>query len=181
MLLLLNILQLYFDSVVFEYDSFSEYTDGRAIITKDEIHALDLYCRERHIELMANQEVMGHMHNWLKYDEIKDLAISTDREPFTLNPLLDETFEFAKKLFDDLLPHFSSSTVHIGMDEAYGLGLGETAEYCKTFGRSALLSEYIAKISDYINFLCQFINYFCHFVTFLTNYFSSENYLFDSI
>ena len=146
-----NMVQLYFDSVIFEYDSMGNYTAGKSVVTKEDIHLLDAYCRERHIELMANQECLGHMHCWLRYDEFKPLAITTERkEPFTVNPLLDETFDFAKRLFDDLLPHFSSSTVHIGMDEAYGLGLAETQQYCQTFGEAALLADYITKISGYI-------------------------------
>lgn len=146
-----NMVQLYFDSVVFEYDSMGKYTEGKAVITKEDIYALDRYCRERHIELMANQEALGHMASWLKYDEFKDLAITTQRDvPFTVNPLLDETFVFVKRLFDDLLPHFSSANVHIGMDEAYGLGLAETAQYCQTFGEASLLADYITKLSGYI-------------------------------
>jgi len=146
-----NMVQLYFDSVVFEYDSMGKYTQGKAVITKEEIHSLDRYCRERHIELMANQEALGHMASWLKYEEFKDLAITTQKgEPFTVNPLLEETFTFAKRLFDDLLPHFSSANVHIGMDEAYGLGLAETAQYCQTFGEASLLADYITKLCGYI-------------------------------
>lgn len=146
-----NMVQLYFDSVVFEYDSMGNYTAGKAIITKEEIRLLDAYCRERHIELMANQECLGHMHCWLKYDEFKPLAITTEgRAPFTVNPLLDETFDFSKRIFDDLLPNFTSNYVHIGMDEAYGLGLAETEQYCKTFGEAALLADYITKISGYL-------------------------------
>ena len=146
-----NMVQLYFDSVVFEYDSMGKYTQGKAVITKEEIHSLDRYCRERHIELMANQEALGHMASWLKYEEFKDLAITTQQGvPFTVNPLLEETFAFAKRLFDDLLPHFSSANVHIGMDEAYGLGLAETAQYCETFGEASLLADYITKLSRYI-------------------------------
>ena len=150
-LLKYNMVQLYFDSVIFEYDSMGKYTEGKAIITKEDIHSLDLYCRERHIELMANQEALGHMAGWLKYDEFKDLAITAQQGvPFTVNPLLDETFDFAKRLFDDLLPHFTSGNVHIGMDEAYGLGLAETAQYCETFGEASLLADYITKLSRYI-------------------------------
>ena len=146
-----NMVQLYFDSVVFEYDSMGNYTADKAVVTKEEIRLLDAYCKERHIELMANQECLGHMHNWLKYDEFKPLAISTERaQPFTVNPLLDETFEFSKRIFDDLLPNFTSSNVHIGMDEAYGLGLAETEQYCKTFGEASLLADYITKISGYL-------------------------------
>lgn len=146
-----NMVQLYFDSVIFEYDSMGNYTAGKSVITKEEIRLLDAYCRERHIELMANQECLGHMHCWLKYDEFKPLAITTERaQPFTVNPLLDETFDFAKRLFDDLLPNFTSPHVHIGMDEAYGLGLSETQQYCQTFGEAALLADYITKISGYL-------------------------------
>ncbi len=147
-----NMIQLYFDTFMFEYDSFRRYLDGKSYITQEEIHLLDAYCRERHIELIANQELLGHMTRWLATDEFKHIGIPVEgmETPFTMNPLLDESFELAKKIIDDLLPHFSSNLVHIGMDEAYGLGVGDTKAYADTFGNSALLADWITKISEYI-------------------------------
>jgi len=146
-----NMLQLYFDTFVFEYDSFRKYLDGKAYMTQEEIHLLDDYCKERHIELMANQELFGHMAAWLSQDEFRPLAIVPDAEnPTTMDPLLDETFEHVKKILDDLLPHFSSPIVHIGMDEPHDIGKGATKEPCETFGYGEIIGEYIAKVSKYI-------------------------------
>ncbi len=147
-----NMLQLYFDSFVFEYKSLSKYLDGMSYVTIEEIKKLDAYCKERHIELMANQELFGHMADLLGKDEFRHLGIkrSDGRPASTVNPLLDETFELAKRILDDLLPHFSSDMVHIGMDEPYGIGEDVTEAYCKAFGEGDLLAEYITKVNNYV-------------------------------
>ncbi len=147
-----NMLQLYFDTFVFEYDSFRKYLKGMSYVTVEEIKKLDAYCKERHIELIANQELFGHMAEFLKQDEFKHLGIKrNDGNPSsTVNPLLSETFEFAKRILDDLIPHFSSDMVHIGMDEPYGIGEDVTEAYCKTFGEGDLLAEYITKVNNYV-------------------------------
>ncbi len=147
-----NMLQLYFDTFVFEYDSFRRHLEGKAYMTAKEIKDLDAYCSKHFIELSANQNALGHMAAWVTRDEFRHLAIqSDDGTPFgTINPLLEETFEFATQIFDDLLPYFSSPLVHIGMDEPYGLGAGSTREYCETFGADTLFVDYLTKISDYV-------------------------------
>lgn len=147
-----NMLQLYFDTFVFEYDSFRRHLDDKVYYTKEDIHNLDAYCKVRHIELMANVETFGHLSQLLACDEYKHLGISRDDNlpAFTINPLLDESFEVIKTLLDDLLPHFSSSFVNIGMDETMGLGEGETKEYCDTFGKDTLFIEFLTKVSGHI-------------------------------
>ena len=145
-----NMLQLYFDTFVFEYDSFRKHLDGKVYYTKEEIYFIDKYCKERHIELMANVETFGHLTEFLDCEEFKHLGIPLPtRKPFTLNPLLDESFDVVKRLFDDLLPHFTSSTVNIGMDEPHGLGQHKTEDYCETFGVDRLFVEFLTKVSRY--------------------------------
>ena len=145
-----NMLQLYFDTFVFEYDSFRKYLDGKVYYTTQEIHKLDEYCKAHHIELVANVETFGHMSELLACNEFKHLGITRDNAPkFSLNPLLDESFDVVKRLLDDLLPHFSSPLVHIGMDETYGLGGHETEEYCKAFGVDGPFVDFLKKVSGY--------------------------------
>lgn len=145
-----NMLQIYFDTFVFEYDSFRKHLDGKVYYTKADIENLDGYCKKRHIELVANVETFGHLTELLKCDEYKHLGITRDNAPaFSLNPLLDESFDLVKKMLDDLLPHFSSPLVHIGMDETYGLGGHETEEYCKAFGVDGPFIDFLTKVSRY--------------------------------
>lgn len=145
-----NMLQIYFDTFLFEYDSFRKYLDGRVYYTIEEIHNIDEYCKERHIELVANVETFGHMSQLLAQDEFSHLGITRDGAPkFSLNPLLDESFDVVKRILDDLLPHFSSPLVHIGMDETYGLGGHETEEYCKAFGVDGPFVDFLKKVSGY--------------------------------
>ena len=146
-----NMLQLYFDTFVFEYDSFRKQLEGKMYYTKEEIRHLDAYCKERHIELMANVETFGHMSELLACDEFAHLGITRDDGPkFSVNPILEESFEVVAKILDDLLPNFSSGTVNIGMDETYGLGEHETEEYCKTFGIDGAYLDFLEKVSCYV-------------------------------
>lgn len=146
-----NSLQIYFDTFVFEYDSFKKHLDGKVYYTKEEIHQIEEYCNSRHIELVANVETFGHLQEMLSIDEFKHLANTRDDGiPFSINPLLDESFEVIKTMLDDLLPHFSSSTVNIGMDETYGIGTNETKNYCDAFGVGGLFTDFLTKVSRHI-------------------------------
>ncbi len=146
-----NMLQLYIDSFVFEFDGFEKHLEGKGYYTKEEIHSLDEYCKERHIDLTANIETFGHLQELLAIDEFKHLAITRDDGvAFTINPLLDESFEVIKKLLDGLLPHFSTPLVNIGMDETLGIGKHETEEYCRAFGTGGLFVDFLKKVSGHI-------------------------------
>ena len=146
-----NSLQLYFDTFVFEYDSFKKHLDGKVYYTKEDIHHLDAYCKERHIDLVANIETFGHLQELLATDEYKHLANTRDDGiNFSINPLLDESFEVIKSMLDDLLPHFSSTTVNIGMDETYGIGTNETKAYCDAFSVGDIFTGFLTKVSRHI-------------------------------
>ncbi len=146
-----NEFQLYMEGDCFNYSEFPEYGEKYSYFGPKEIKELEKYCNERFIDLVPNQNSFGHLALWLKYDEFKHLGLGDGTSDLnTLNPLLDESFEFVKKLFDSVLPHFKSDYVNIGLDEAYGLGLYQTEEYCREHGKETLWLEWMEKINAYI-------------------------------
>ena len=95
-----------------------------------EIEDLDAYCRARHVELVPNQNCLGHMNRWLAHEEYRHLAIEPDgftdpygirRPPMTLEPTNPGSLELVRELLAELLPHFTSRRVHVGLDEAWEL------------------------------------------------------------
>ncbi len=42
--------------------------------TPDEIRELDALCRERYVELVPNQNSLGHLHRWLVHEPYRQLA-----------------------------------------------------------------------------------------------------------
>ena len=92
------------------------------------------------------------MYTWLRKPDFHHLGLFENNEetPSTLNPLLDESFEFMCNLYKSLLPHFSSEFVNIGLDEAYGLGRFQSAEACKEKGKGQVFMDWLNKLNDHI-------------------------------
>ncbi len=146
-----NEFQLYMESFVFKYDTLHEYTKNFDCLNADDIKYLDKYCSDRFIDLVPNQNSLGHLGDWLELEEFKHLRVGTDEvNTSTINPLLDESFEFIDKLYCALLPNFTSEYVNIGLDEAYGLGKYQLEEICKQKGTDNVFMDWLNKLADHI-------------------------------
>lgn len=142
-----NEFQLYMDAFCFPYKDYMEYVKDHSYITAEEVVELNQYCKERFIDLVPNQNCFGHMKAWLAKKEFAHLGVGSGEYPATtINPLMPETYELIGKLFDSLLPCFSSEYVHVGMDEADGLGRFQLKEYCDKFGKETLYMEHLQKL-----------------------------------
>ncbi len=150
-LLKYNELQLYMENFCFKYPLFPEVTEGFECLTPEDIRELEAYCKARFIDLVPNQNCFGHMGTWLEREEYKHLEVTDGKErTYTINPLLPESNALVDKIFDSLLPYFSSEYVNIGLDEAYGLGRFQLEEYCKKYGKDTLFMENLNRIADYV-------------------------------
>ena len=147
-----NEFQLYMEGDCFKYAAYPKETADFDCLTPEDIRELDAYCKDRFIDLVPNQNSFGHMYTWLRKPDFHHLGLfeREDQVPSTLNPLLDESFEFMCNLYESLLPHFSSQYVNIGLDEAYGLGRYQIEEYCKQKGKDVVFMEWLNKLNDHI-------------------------------
>ena len=148
-----NQLQLYLENIVFEYDHFPEYWKDMMPITKQELEEIQNHCKEKFIELVPNQNGFGHMGHWLKKEELMHLGITRDdgNKTTTLNPLKKESLELVDTIYSDLLPHFESGFLNVGMDEPFELGQGETKEICEKEGKGRVYLDYLNKIIELSN------------------------------
>lgn len=130
----MNHLELYVEGFSFEYQSFTQYLEKDSYITLDEYFELEKYANDRYIDFVPNQNGFGHMTDWLKQEDLKDLAVCPDginmwgrwRKPSTLNPLNDGSLELVKKMYADMLPHTKSQYFNMNFDEPFELGYGLT-------------------------------------------------------
>src|SRR5262249_7107684 len=125
--------------------------------TGEEILALDAFCRERHVELVPNQQSFGHLHRWLRHEPYRKLAevpeglhhpSALDPEPFSLCPLDPGSLALLEDLYDQLLPHFSSRLFDAGLDETFDLGRGRSAEECRRRGRGAVYLDFLRAVEE---------------------------------
>lgn len=147
-----NEFQLYMEGECFKYSAFPKYTEDFDCLSAEDMEELDRYCSERFMDLVPNQNSLGHLYPWFKHEEFKPIALCGDDDavPSTLNPLLDESYEFIDKVYESVLPHFKSEYVNIGLDEAYGLGRYQIEEYCKIHGKDMVFMEWLNKLNSLI-------------------------------
>ena len=119
-----NQIQLYSEHT-FAYRDHDVVWRDASPMTAEEIRAVDAYCTERHIELVPNQNCLGHMGRWLAHDEYRHLAMAPtpdqpDRAPTTIEPTNPAALALVRGLLSELLPNFSHERyVNVGLDEPW--------------------------------------------------------------
>lgn len=146
-----NQLQLYVEGFSFAYPSFTEVWKDTTPITGEEIRYLDSYCKERGIELVPNQNSLGHMADWLARDEYRHLAElepGSSRYINTLDATNPESLELVTALMDDMLPFFTSSIFNVNLDEPYDLGKGKNKELAEEKGNAYIYMDYLKRLYE---------------------------------
>ncbi len=154
----INEFQLYTEHT-FAYKNHKKVWEDASPITVEEIKQLDIYCKNKFIDLVPNQNSFGHMENWLKHDEYLHLAeCPTDcktiwgtRSKHSLNPLNPKSFELMQELYKELLPNFTSEYFNIGCDETVELGCGLSKQECKKTGKGNIYLNYVKKLNNEAN------------------------------
>jgi hypothetical protein len=153
----INQLQLYMEHM-FAYQHHRVVWKDATPMTGEEILALDAYCRDRHVELVPNQNSFGHMERWLIHKPYADLAevpggialphatmLLAKHRKFstTLNPLDPRSRALIEGLYDELLPHFSSAQFNAGCDETWELGQGRSKQACDERGKGRVYLDWL--------------------------------------
>ena len=133
----INQLQLYMEHT-FAYRGHADVWANASPFTTEEIAQLDRFCAERHVELVPNQNCLGHMERWLRHDRYRQLAIRPEGHtsksgrwwpPTTMDPANPASLELVRELLAELLPCFSSRRVHVGLDEPWELTADRIGDY----------------------------------------------------
>ena len=146
----INQLQLYTEHT-FAYTAHPTVWEHANPMTGGEIMALDVYCKERFIELVPNQNSFGHMERWFKHEKYLPLAeapkgCKESNYPVSLNPTDKRSIQLIEGLYDELLPHFSSRLFNVGCDETWDLGYGKNKKKAKEIGLGRLYLDFLLKI-----------------------------------
>ena len=133
------------DTYSVEGEPYFGYMRGR--YTVEEIREMDDYAFEYGIEMIPCLECYGHMEKYLVWPEaapIKDTgSILLAREP--------KTFAFLEELISTAASALRSKRIHIGMDEAHGMGSGKFLEKNGLVDKNVIFDEFmeeLCKITD---------------------------------
>jgi hypothetical protein len=151
----INEFQLYTEHT-FAYRNYEPVWRGWGPLTGEELVKLDARCRQLGIELVPNQNSFGHLRYWLEHGPLKQLAEVAEpyegadgtflRYPTTLAPNHPGTLPFLRRLYDELLPHFTSRRFNVGCDETWDLGRGQSKALCEARGKGRVYVDFLNRI-----------------------------------
>jgi hexosaminidase len=155
-----NHLQLYVEGFSFAYPSFRELWEATETpVTGEEVRQLDQYCADRFIELVPNQNSLGHMNAWLATEKFGDLAECPDGYKLmgliefksTLDVSDPRSLELVKQMTDDIMPYFSSGYFNANLDEPFELGKCKNRKIAGEIDVGQLYMSYVTELNSYIS------------------------------
>lgn len=139
----MNALMLYTEETYeLEGEPYFGYMRGR--YTAEELKRLDRYAAQLGIELIPCIQTLGHLEAFLKWEAAKPLRDTSD----ILLAGAEETYAFIGRMLASAADTFTSRRIHIGMDEAHGIGLGR---YLERFGyrrRFDIMTEHLNRVRE---------------------------------
>lgn len=128
----INFMLLYMEDM-YELPSrkFFGYMRGR--YSPEELRAIDDYAFEYGIEVIACMQTLGHMQRYFKWGEsadVREFSLLGPAREFNVDT--EKTYELIEEMIVESSKHLRSKRIHIGMDEAWGMGRGD--ESFKKYG-----------------------------------------------
>jgi hypothetical protein len=115
-------------------------------LTPAEIRELVAYARRYHVELVPEQQTFGHLHKALRLEKYADLAETPDGD--VLSPQQDGAYKLIADWYKELNELFPGQFFHIGEDETFELGEGQSREAARTRGVGAIYFEHLNRVRD---------------------------------
>lgn len=117
-----------------------------ASLTPGEIRELVAYARRYHIELVPEQQTFGHLHKALKFEKYNELA----EVPYgdMLSPQQEGSYKIVADWYRELDELFPAKFFHIGADETFELGEGQSREEVKARGVGAVYFAHLRRVQE---------------------------------
>ena len=137
----MNVLMLYTEDT-YEVPGEPYFGCYRGRYTKAEIQEMDAYASMFGVELVPCIQTLAHLHNALKWPGKSQIRDSAD----VLMVGKEETYRFIEKMLLAVKESFSTRRVHLGMDEAVLLGLGNYLQKNGYKKSSELIREHCSRV-----------------------------------
>ena len=115
-------------------------------LTPPEIRELVVYARRFHVELVPEQQTFGHLHKALRLEKYADLAETPYGD--VLSPQQQGSYKLVADWYRELNELFPGQFFHIGADETFELGEGQSREAARTRGVGAIYFEHLNRVRD---------------------------------
>lgn len=139
----LNVLYLYMEDV-YEVEGLPYFGYMRGRYSKDDLKEIDDYASSLGIEAIPCIQTLGHFEQYIKWSEGKRLSDT----PTVVMPENEEVYEFIDKLISTVSGSFKTKRIHIGMDEAWGMGTGNYLKQKGYRDGTEIFCEHIRRVKE---------------------------------
>lgn len=113
-------------------------------MTRHDVEALVQYARQYHVTIVPEQEAFGHLHHTLIYDAYAPLAETPHGS--VLAPGQPGSLPLIRSWFTEIAGMFPGPFLHIGADETFDLGRGQTAQKVRQEGLGSVYIQFLKEI-----------------------------------
>ena len=138
-----NLLMLYMEDL-FELEGYPYFGYMRGRYSAQELKEIDDYAYSMGVELVPCVQTLAHLENYTKWKEAAPIHDSGD----VLLVNNDETYVFIRAMLSFLSSVFRTRKIHIGMDEANGMGFGNYYASHGLPNRKQLLIDHILRVKE---------------------------------
>lgn len=118
-------------------------------LTPEEIREVVAYARRYHIELVPEQQTFGHLHKALKLEKYNELAETPYGD--VLSPQQPGSYKLIASWYRELNELFPGKFFHIGADETFELGEGQSRDAARARGVGAIYFEHLNRVREVLN------------------------------
>ncbi|MBX9928462.1 MAG: beta-N-acetylhexosaminidase [Gemmatimonadaceae bacterium] len=113
-------------------------------MTREQVKELIAFARPYHVDIIPQQEAFGHLHHALKYEIYKDVAETPHGH--VLAPDQPASLAIIEQWFAEIDSLFPSRFVHLGADETFELGKGQTKDRVLAEGIGPVYLKFLGDI-----------------------------------
>ncbi len=139
----LNVYSPYFENTM-QYASNPLPALPGGSISAEDAKALVEYAEKYHVTIIPEQEAFGHLHKVLTWQQYAPLAEIPNGA--VLAPGQPGSMQLIAQWFDELATIYPGPFLHIGADETFELGQGQTANDVKQRGLGAVYIDFLSGI-----------------------------------
>ena len=129
----------------YEVDGEPYFGHQRGRFSKAELKEADAFCRENGVELVPCIQTLAHLNAMFKWinqygciNDTADILLADD----------DRTYKLIDEMLATLAECFTTRKIHIGMDEAYMVGLGKYRDKHGDTDRFEIINRHLHKVCD---------------------------------
>jgi hypothetical protein len=115
-------------------------------LTPAEIRELVAYAKRYHLELVPEQQAFGHLHKALRLEKYAELAETPYGD--VLSPQQEGSYKLVADWYKELNELFPGQFFHIGADETFELGQGQSREAAQARGVGAIYFEHLNRVRE---------------------------------